>query len=58
MDGEDIPVSERVTHGTDAHAASPDEDPEQHIGPEIADPWDDPEQDDWATTGQHDGTIG
>lgn len=24
-----------------------DEDPEEHIGPEIPDPWDDPEQADW-----------
>jgi hypothetical protein len=46
---EDIPVAERITYGTDAHADDPDEDPEEHIGPVIADPWDDPEQRDWAT---------
>lgn len=28
---------------------SPNEDPEKHIGPEIPDPWDDPEQKDWTT---------
>jgi hypothetical protein len=46
----DIPVEERVTYGTDAHADDPDEDPEEHIGDEIPDPWEDPEQRDWATT--------
>lgn len=25
----------------------PDESPEQHIGPQLPDPWDDPEQTDW-----------
>lgn len=25
------------------------EDPEQHLGKEIADPWEDPEQEDWPT---------
>jgi hypothetical protein len=32
------------------HAAAPDEDPTEHIGPEIPDPWDDPDQADWAST--------
>jgi len=31
----------------DPHAAAPDEDPEQHIGEEMPDPWDDPDQTDW-----------
>jgi hypothetical protein len=43
------PVDERITYGTDAHAEDPNEDPERHIGPVIADPWDDPEQRDWAS---------
>lgn len=32
---------------TDPHANDPDEIPEDHIGPVIPDPWDDPEQTDW-----------
>lgn len=43
-------MDERITHGTDAHAAAPDEDPKEHVGGEIPDPWDDPDQDDWRTT--------
>lgn len=43
----DIPVAERVTYGTDAHANDPGENPEDHIGGVIVDPWDDPEQRDW-----------
>jgi hypothetical protein len=35
--------------GTDPHAAAPDEDPMDHLGPEIPDPWDDDEQTDWKT---------
>lgn len=42
-------LEERITYGTDAHAEDPNEDPEKHIGPAIADPWEDPEQRDWAT---------
>lgn len=39
----------------------PGENPEQHIGPEIPDPWDDPEQTDWpimevSTDGMDSGT--
>lgn len=34
----------------DPHAAAPHEDPEQHIGAPMRDPWDDPEQKDWETT--------
>ena len=34
---------------TDPHAAAPDEDPLDHLGPEIPDPWDDDEQTDWKT---------
>ncbi len=32
----------------DPHSEAPGEDPEQHIGEVIADPWEDPEQKDWA----------
>lgn len=38
-----------ATGGTNPHAADPNEDPEQHLGQVIQDPWDDDEQDDWAT---------
>jgi len=31
----------------DPHAAAPDENPLEHLGDEIADPWDDPDQSDW-----------
>lgn len=31
----------------DPHDAAPEEDPEQHIGPVIKDPWDDEQQTDW-----------
>lgn len=31
----------------DPHARAPEEDPEEHIGEVIPDPWDDPEQTDW-----------
>lgn len=41
---------ERITYGTDAHAGDPQENPEDHIGERIADPWDDPGQTDWLTT--------
>jgi hypothetical protein len=34
---------------TDPHANAPHENPEDHIGEEIPDPWDDPKQKDWAT---------
>lgn len=30
------------------HAADLHEDPEQHLGAVLPDPWDDPEQKDWA----------
>lgn len=42
-------MSEPITPN-DPHANAPDEDPEQHLGPEVADPWDlpDPEPD-WQT---------
>jgi hypothetical protein len=43
-------LEERITYGTDAHANDPDENPEDHLGEVIADPWDDPRQTDWATT--------
>lgn len=33
----------------DPHAAAPEEDPEQHLGPVIPDPWEDDEQQDWTT---------
>lgn len=33
----------------DPHADAPEEDPEQHMGEVIADPWDDPGQKDWET---------
>lgn len=59
---DEISVDQRLTFGTDAHAAAPDEDPENHLGEEVPDPWDDPQQQDWATTervtGQHDGAVG
>ncbi len=29
------------------HARAPQEDPEQHVGPVIKDPWDDDDQPDW-----------
>ena len=32
-----------------AHDDAPDEDPEQHIGAPMADPWDDDGQTDWRT---------
>jgi hypothetical protein len=31
------------------HDAAPEEDPEQHIGEQIDDPWTDEMQDDWET---------
>ncbi len=34
---------------TDPHPV-PDEDPEQHIGAQLPDPWADPAQTDWPTT--------
>jgi hypothetical protein len=34
---------------SEPHEAAPDENPEQHIGPEIADPWLDADQSDWET---------
>ena len=34
---------------TDPHANNPHEDPEEHLGAVIPDPWDDDEQTDWAT---------
>lgn len=43
-------VDERITHGTGAHDNDPEENPEEHMGDEIADPWDDPRQEDWVTT--------
>lgn len=33
----------------DPHAAAPEEDPLDHLGPEIPDPWDDDAQTDWRT---------
>lgn len=33
----------------DPHANDPHEDPEQHIGQVIADPWEDERQTDWQT---------
>ena len=33
----------------DPHAADPHEDPEQHLGEVLPDPWDDPGQKDWET---------
>ena len=43
-------LDEPLTYGTDAHAEDPDEDPMDHLGEEIADPWEGPRQEDWATT--------
>lgn len=34
---------------TDPHEHAPDENPEDHIGQEIPDPWDDEDQTDWRT---------
>lgn len=34
---------------TDPHADAPEEDPEEHLGEVIPDPWDDPNQTDWRT---------
>lgn len=34
---------------TDPHASNPRENPEEHIGEVIADPWEDDRQTDWAT---------
>lgn len=42
-------LNDRITYGTTAHANDPDENPLDHIGQEIPDPWDDPEQTDWTT---------
>lgn len=42
-------MEDRITYGTDAHAMDPNEDPRDHIGRIIPDPWDDPEQTDWRT---------
>jgi hypothetical protein len=33
----------------DPHAAAPDEDPLDHLGDEIPDPWEDDDQGDWTT---------
>lgn len=33
----------------DPHANAPEEDPEEHIGEEIPDPWEDHSQEDWPT---------
>ena len=33
----------------DPHAADPDEDPLEHLGDVIPDPWDDDDQTDWRT---------
>lgn len=33
----------------DPHAADPNEDPKQHLGAVIPDPWDNDEQTDWVT---------
>lgn len=33
---------------TDPHQADPDEDPEQHLGAVLRDPWNDATQTDWA----------
>lgn len=37
------------TAAVDPHAAAPDEDPMEHLGDEIPDPWDDDGQTDWKT---------
>lgn len=42
-------MDDRLTFGTDAHVNAPDENPLDHIGDEIPDPWNDPDQTDWAT---------
>jgi hypothetical protein len=34
---------------TDPHANAPEENPEDHLGPVIPDPWDDDKQTDWPT---------
>ncbi len=34
---------------TDPHEAAPDEDPLEHVGEVIPDPWDDDAQTDWRT---------
>jgi len=33
----------------DPHTAAPDEDPMDHLGPVISDPWDDDGEEDWVT---------
>lgn len=33
---------------TDPHEAAPQEDPLEHLGEVLPDPWDDPAQQDWA----------
>lgn len=40
-------MEDRITHGTDAHVNDPDEDPTEHLGEIIPDPWNDPKQTDW-----------
>lgn len=44
---QDPTVEDRLSSGTDAHAADPHEDPEDHVGKEIPDPWEDSSQMDW-----------
>ena len=48
---QDPALEDRLTDGTDAHAADPDEVPEDHIGDEIPDPWADDNQTDWPNAG-------
>lgn len=43
----DTHVDDRLSDGTDAHTAAEDEDPEEHIGEVILDPWDDEAATDW-----------
>lgn len=48
-DVDEVPVDDRLTTGTSAHDAALDEDPLDHLGPEIPDPWEDGAQTDWRT---------
>lgn len=44
-------VEQETTQKTpvDPHAAAPEENPEDHLGEVIRDPWDDPDQKGWTT---------
>jgi hypothetical protein len=44
---QDPALEDRLTDGTAAHGDDPEENPEDHIGEEIPDPWEDSSQMDW-----------